>query len=42
MVRAYVCMKISEYPPWGTTTNAPYEHQRLDSILEMCRTFPII
>ena len=25
----------------STTRNAPYVHQRLDSIVELCRTFPI-
>ena len=25
----------------STTRNAPYVHLRLDSILELCRTFPI-
>ena len=25
----------------STTRNAPYVHPRLDSILKLCRTFPI-
>ena len=25
-----------------TTRNAPYVHQRLDSILELCRTFRLL
>ena len=29
------------YVQCSTTRNAPYVHTRLDSILELCRTFPI-
>ena len=32
---------IISWQHYSTTRNAPYVRLRLDSILEMCRTFPI-
>ena len=46
MLQYYFSLRQFQLIKWSffehsTTRNGPYVHLRLDSILELCRTFPI-